>query len=442
MSVRRPPFAAARRRVAAALLAAGPAFGGAVACAQEFEPFAPAASAGERFGGGASGAELFDGGVRATVTRSARFALPVGDLGDRGGLAAVRLFRSSDAGASWTPAGTFPPDAARAPQQAPRDGEYWFAVRGLDRRGRSVPPGPLTPRFRVTVDSTPPRLALRGWWADENRLRVVVRAEDGGLVRDAVRLRYLPADPTAGWVDLTPAPGEADSWEGLVKMDLTRTVESPFDLTVRAVAADAAGNEATATLPLPRPRTATENAAGADDAAPPLLFGGAADPARPAVPLPLSNPAPPAPTAAPPSAAGGFPVAAFRPGGGSGYPVARFTLPGNEPGGAVAADWFVDLPAEVAPASAEEPPDGPLFSADAGEVNRLYERLLAAAPDDRALRLAYADRLTAAGDRAAAAGHLRTLLRRDPADGEALRRLTGLLPAVRGAAAPPRGDRR
>ena len=86
----------------------------------------------------------------------------------------------------------------------------------------------------------------------------------------------------------------------------------------------------------------------------------------------------------------------------------------------------------VVPASASAPiPDPSPGRAAAGDADALYERLLAAAPGDRALRLAYADRLAAAGRPDAAARHLRVLLRKDPADAEALRRLTACLPPAR-----------
>ena len=445
------PTARRRRRLAAALLAAGCAAG----------PPRPAAA------DGPFASE--DGGVRSALTRSHRFALPVGGDLDRTGLAAVRLYRSTDAGTSWEPAGTFAPATDRIEQEVPRDGDYWFAVRGLDRRGETRPAGPLGPEFRVTVDATPPRLALKGWWADEDRVRVTLRAEDGGLVRDSVRIRYLPADPAVGWTDLTPSAAEATSWDGLVRADLTRTVETPFDLTVRATATDAAGNEATATLALPRPATADTAADGAAV----LSFAAAdgfADAGRDRRPVPRFGPPPavarPLPAARPlpvPAAAiepGGLPVARFAVPVGDGFPIARFAVPGgpepalwDEPAAGdgpsfdaavplfPAAPAFVPPPSEpladgpavptVRPAGATAeaaPPGGP------GAVNRLYERLLAAAPGDRGLRRAYVDRLLAVGDRAAAAVHLRALLRADPGDAAALRDLTDCL-------APPAGPR-
>ena len=394
-------------------------------------------------------------GVRSAVTRSAGFALPAGDLGDRTGLVAVRLFRSTDGGTSWAPAGTFPPDAARLPHEVPRDGEYLFSVRGLDRRGGLHPASGPTAEYAVTVDTVGPALTLKGWWAGEDRVRLTLRCEDPHLVRDSVRLRWLSADPAAGWEDVRPAPDEASSWEGLVRIDATRALGTPFDISVRATALDAAGNRSEAVLPLPRPSAVSATAA-AD--LPALRF---AVP-RPADPPPRRLPATatragfaetvggaavePAggglPAAAFPVAA--FPVAAFPaaepdPARAGDFPVARFRLPDEPPPPAAPADgpevWF-DLgrhaaPAAVVPAAAAVPAPPPAAAPAADDADALYERLLAAAPGDRALRLAYADRLHAAGRPGDAARHLRVLLRKDPADADALRRLTACLAPAR-----------
>ena len=509
-----------RRRIAAALAAGALAgslpagsLGAGPAPADDFGEPGFAASFLDR-----TGAER-SGGVQTATTRSGRFALPIGEIGARDDLAAVRLFRSADGGVSWAEAGTFPPGTARLLHEEPRDGDYWFAVRGLDRRGAAHPAGALRPTFRVTVDSTPPRLSLRGWWADENRVRVALRAEDRHLVRDSVTLRYLPADPAAGWTTLAPTLDEANSRDGLVSIELSRPSDSPFDLTFRAGARDEAGNEATATLPLPRPRTATETP---NDPAP-LAFTTrpAGGPVNAPTRFPVASFAAPVPPAARPRAPR-FPVATFaapaapepasvEPAA-SASPVARFVLPSGaaiEPPAATNADWNrtpAEAPAKAPPAGLPDDGAFPLFpeisrrgggsgpihafdhgvagadpatspialasgrtpfdpfgagasdrplsdqptsyrpavlpaatrsvagTADpSGAVHRLYERLLEADPGDRDLRLVYADRLIADGRPAAAARQFRALLRIDPHDAEALRRLTGLLAPVRPA---------
>ena len=337
---------AARRRWAAALFAAPACLG-----------FAADGFAGDGRAGGVLGDD-----IRTAVTRSAAFAIPAGDLGDRADLAAVRLFRSTDGGISWRAAGTFPPAALRLPHEAPRDGEYVFSVRGLDRRGGLRPPTAPAPQFRVTVDTAGPALSLKGWWSDENRVRLVVRCEDPHLVRDGVRLQWLSADPAAAWADLTPGPEEATSWEGLVRMDLTRDLETPFDVTVRALARDDAGNAATAVLPLPRPATAESAAAG--DGVPLLSFvapapGGGAD--SPAGGVTFAGAAAP-PARLPGSAfpvtqfpVAQFPVAAFprsergpEPAAGA-FPVARFRLPPGPP-----ERTFAPPAADAAPGTAPD----------------------------------------------------------------------------------------
>ena len=332
----------------------------------------------------------------------------------------------------------------------------------------------------MTVDTVGPALTLKGWWAGEDRVRLTLRCEDPHLVRDSVRLRWLSADPAAGWEDVRPAPDEATSWEGLVRIDVARDLDTPFDVSVKAAALDAAGNRSEAILPLPRPSAVT-NTNAAERPALRFAAPGSADPP------PFADPPPRRPAAAanrvafaedPAPAAGGFPVATFP---AAAFPVARFRLPDAQPAAAPApaagpggAGWAdplgtgwetaplpssssptdpsdpaapaapaggpevlfdlgrADAARAVVPASASVPIPAPSPGrAAAGDADALYERLLAAAPGDRALRLAYADRLAAAGRLEAAARHLRVLLRKDPADAEALRRLTACLPPAR-----------
>ena len=460
----------ARRRFAAALLAA-PTLAGGDGLAED--------------GAGHVGAP-------AATTRSSAFAIPAGDLGDRGALAAVRLYRSTDGGISWRAAGTYPPDAVRLPHETARDGDYAFCVRGLDRRGGLHPPAAPAPEYRVLVDTAGPRLVLKAWWTDEDRVRVTVRCEDPHLVRDSVRVRLLPADPAAGWIDLTPGPEEATSWEGLVRIDLTRAIETPFDLTVRASASDEAGNVAGSVLPLPRPVAADADVPADDDV--PLLSFDAPAAFTQNAPVPNAGGVNFAAAAAPAAGGAGFPAARFPVAAfpvapfdptevleppAARFPVARFRLPAAAPAPAAQgwdtapnAAFAPTLPADlggwetapppesnappaplpgaadrpdvlfdlgrsatggsVVPASATAPPRRVPESPAADGPYDLYERLLAGSPEDRGLRLAYADRLLTDGETDAAARQLRALLRRDPADAEALRRLTACL-------APPGG---
>lgn len=92
---------------------------------------------------------------------------------DRPRIREVHLYYSVDLGQTWRPASQTSPDQTAFPTfKAPRDAEYWFAVRTLDTKGRLYPPDDqvVEPNMKVVVDTTAPLLMLkargrRGEWA-------------------------------------------------------------------------------------------------------------------------------------------------------------------------------------------------------------------------------------------------------------------------------------
>ncbi|MEM7810736.1 MAG: hypothetical protein AAF532_04585 [Planctomycetota bacterium] len=80
---------------------------------------------------------------------------------DRLGAVEIRLFVSADRGRSWSLAATAEPGERRFPYEAPGDGEYWFAVRTIDRRGEAHPAGPIKEAgLKVRIDNAAPRVDL------------------------------------------------------------------------------------------------------------------------------------------------------------------------------------------------------------------------------------------------------------------------------------------
>ena len=65
---------------------------------------------------------------------------------------------SKDRGASWQKISEAKPQVKAFNYQAEGDGEYWFAIRTLDRNGQPQPAGPYQPELRVIVDTTMPRI--------------------------------------------------------------------------------------------------------------------------------------------------------------------------------------------------------------------------------------------------------------------------------------------
>lgn len=104
----------------------------------------------------------------------------------------VRLFVSTDQGVRWQHVDTVAPDAARFRFHAARDGEYWFAVRTLDRQNRLHPQGPsLEPGLRVVVDTQPPVLDIQVAADGPGRVGLTWRADDPHLDLESLELEYV-----------------------------------------------------------------------------------------------------------------------------------------------------------------------------------------------------------------------------------------------------------
>jgi len=72
----------------------------------------------------------------------------------------VQLYVSADRGANWQVYSRVQPEAGKFLFRAVTDGEYWFAIRTLDRSGKPRPQGTAGPGLRVVVDTTLPDLQL------------------------------------------------------------------------------------------------------------------------------------------------------------------------------------------------------------------------------------------------------------------------------------------
>ena len=72
----------------------------------------------------------------------------------------VQLHVSTDEGAKWDIAARVPPERGAFVFRTPRDGQYWYSIRTVDKQGVVHPDGPLSPQLKVNVDTVAPRLEL------------------------------------------------------------------------------------------------------------------------------------------------------------------------------------------------------------------------------------------------------------------------------------------
>lgn len=108
----------------------------------------------------------------------------------------IRLLVAEEAAGNWTYLEEGEPHLQGFKYHAPRDGEYWFAVQLVDRRGHAWPSGTVTPQLRVVVDTTPPQLKIMGF-------------SDAGRT---ATLRYDVADPNLDPESLSIEVNAGDQW--------------------------------------------------------------------------------------------------------------------------------------------------------------------------------------------------------------------------------------
>ncbi len=166
---------------------------------------------------------------------------PTQDPNDDAAPQRVVLNVSKDLGATWSAAGETAPNAGSFTYLADADGEYWFRLRAIDKKGRSR--GGEGPDIRVLVDAAGPRLAARLWKGPDGEIVCRYAAADDSLRLDTLTLEYR-GSADRGWKSVAAdavlareAPahlvGEAIWWAG----------ERVDQLTVRIAVSDAAGNQ-------------------------------------------------------------------------------------------------------------------------------------------------------------------------------------------------------
>jgi hypothetical protein len=149
----------------------------------------------------------------------------------------VILNVSKDLGATWSVAGETSPTAGTFAYTADTDGEYWFRLRAIDKKGRSR--GNEGPDIRVLVDAAGPRLAARVWKGADGEIMCRYAAADDSLNLESLTIEYQGGQEK-GWKSVAAdavlareAPahmvGEAIWWAGerveqlVVKISLTDT---------------------------------------------------------------------------------------------------------------------------------------------------------------------------------------------------------------------------
>jgi len=173
-------------------------------------------------------------------TFSIPFRLPAAQDADATPLR-VSLSVSKDLGGSWEAAGEVAPSAGTFTYQAGADGEYWFRLRSIDRKGRTR--GGEGPDMRVLVDAAGPRLAARVWKGADGEILCRYAAIDDSIRMESLKLEYRTAD-AQGWKTIA-AEGvlSRESPAHLVGEEIWWAGEKVEALTARITVSDSAGNQ-------------------------------------------------------------------------------------------------------------------------------------------------------------------------------------------------------
>ena len=152
----------------------------------------------------------------------------------------ILLEVSTDLGGEWRKAGEAEPAKGSISYTAQADGEYWFRLRAVDRKGRVRGGG--GPDMRVLVDAAGPRIAARVWKGADGEIVCRYAAVDDSLRLDSFTFEYrvqgeqgwktLAAEPILSRESPAHAVGEEIWWAG----------EKVAALAVRMAVADASGN--------------------------------------------------------------------------------------------------------------------------------------------------------------------------------------------------------
>ncbi len=185
-----------------------------------------------------------------TKTRAFRIPFNI-EVADRPRISEVQLYVSDDMGLDWTPVGTAGPSEPSIPYRAPRDGEFWFAVRTKDNRGRMYPPSdvPVEPSLRVVVDTVAPSVVVEPAGRRGGQASIRYEVMDANLDLSSLVVEYQAEGSTGGW---RRAPAKkallaAVTWDA-------GTAEA---LTVRVSVEDKAHNRREAEVQLPDGSAAT-----------------------------------------------------------------------------------------------------------------------------------------------------------------------------------------
>ncbi|MFK7768338.1 MAG: hypothetical protein AB8B55_14035 [Mariniblastus sp.] len=184
--------------------------------------------------------------VKTVATNLRGFGVPFKISADNEAFIEVQLYLSRDMGQTWSFQGRQSTDKNEFPFQADSDGEYWFALKTLNRDRKLLPGGDPTPELKIVVDSVKPKLDFRVETDKAGRVVCRWRAEDKNLAPQSLQIFYqsLSNTTTAGEWQKVPVSLKGDARVGVYSDQLAWWPETTDRaLRVAVEIADIAGNK-------------------------------------------------------------------------------------------------------------------------------------------------------------------------------------------------------
>ncbi len=162
--------------------------------------------------------------------------------GTKNQIAKVQLLVSQDGATGWRTLQEAAPNVRGFGYHAPKDGEYWFALRHLDPQGKPWPNETIQPQMRITVDTTQPKLQVAGTLGDSGTIRVQYESHDSNLRPESLLVEARAVGGVWSRVQLGPPDvSQPDRLEGRAHWIFPHTAKS---IEIRASISDKAGHQA------------------------------------------------------------------------------------------------------------------------------------------------------------------------------------------------------
>ncbi len=135
------------------------------------------------------------------------------------------------------------PNQKQIPFRTATDGEYWFAIRTVDRAGKFHPETISVPGLRVIVDTAPPRMQLIAQCGQAGQINVKWQINELHPKPDSLSLQYRSL-PNGPWQTVAVDEKNSTVSDGMQTGEVSWWPQpGTREIQIRAEVADTAGNK-------------------------------------------------------------------------------------------------------------------------------------------------------------------------------------------------------